>query len=156
VCLGALFTILIAKNNMVTSKQCFSKFGDPSINEGKFMVLWNVPKSLKILALPNRIYCNKLMVNPLTKAFENIVKRGLVDQVKTWDGCFNIRKKRGATSQSLHSWGLAIDINAAWNGYGMWPTMSKQLVLCFTDTGFFEWGGDWQKPDGMHFQIKEL
>ena len=87
--------------------------------------------------------------------FENVKKRGLEDQVKTWDGCFNIRKKRGASSSSLHSWGLAIDINAAWNGFGKKPTMSPELVACFTDAGM-DWGGTWSTPDGMHFQARAL
>jgi hypothetical protein len=53
---------------------------------------------------------------------------------------------------SLHSWGLAIDINAATNRFGGKPTMSAELVKCFTDAGF-DWGGVWSNPDGMHFQL---
>jgi hypothetical protein len=56
---------------------------------------------------------------------------------------------------SLHSWGLAVDFNAAWNGFGAVPTMSPELVACFTDAGF-AWGGVWKKPDGMHHQIAVL
>jgi D-alanyl-D-alanine carboxypeptidase len=140
---------------MVTSQQCFAKYGDPSANEGKFMVVWDVPSELEHGAIPRKIYCNKDIVPALTQAFKNINDRGLANQVKTWDGCFNIRKKRGATSMSLHSWGLAIDINAAWNGFGKRPTMSPELVKCFTDAGL-DWGGVWKKPDGMHFQIAKL
>lgn len=142
---------------MVTSQQCFNKWGDPSItsNEIKYMSMWDVPNDLEIGTLPNKLYCNKVMVAPLTQAFRNIIDRGLLDQVKTWDGCFNVRKKRGASSQSLHSWGIAVDINAAWNGFNKKPTMSPELVKCFTDAGF-DWGGVWSKPDGMHFQLSKL
>lgn len=140
---------------MVTSQQCFAKYGDPSANEGKFMVVWDVPAELEHGAIPRKIYCNKDIVPLLTQAFKNVNDRGLANQIKTWDGCFNIRKKRGATSMSLHSWGLAIDINAAWNGFGKRPTMSPELVKCFTDAGL-DWGGVWKKPDGMHFQIAKL
>lgn len=140
---------------MVTSKQCYAKWGDPAANEGKFMVLWDVPTNLEIGVIPKKIYCNRAMVEPLTYAFNNIISRGLIRQLKTWDGCFNIRNKRGATSASLHSWGIAIDINAAWNGFGKTPTISSELVKCFTDAGF-DWGGIWSKPDGMHLQLKEI
>lgn len=140
---------------MVTSQQCFAKYGEPSANEGKFMVLWDVPTAMEHGAIPRKIYCNRDFVTLLEKAFKNVNDRGLAAQVKTWDGCFNIRKKRGATSMSLHSWGLAIDINAAWNGFGKQPTMSPELVKCFTDAGF-DWGGRWSRPDGMHFQIAKL
>ena len=140
---------------MVTSKDCFAKYGDPSANERKFMVIWDVPTSLEHGAIPKRIYCNKDLVPLLEKAFKNVNDRFLAEQVKTWDGCFNIRKKRCAASMSLHSWGLAIDINAAWNGFGKKPTMSPALVKCFTDAGF-NWGGNWKRPDGMHMEIAKL
>ena len=140
---------------MITSKQAYAKFGDPSVNEGKHMVIWDVPTHLEIGAIPKRIYCNSLMIKPLWKAFDAVLEKNLHGQIKTWDGCFNIRRKRGAASSSLHSWGLAIDINAAWNGFGKKPTMSPELVKCFTDNGF-DWGGTWSKPDGMHLQLKEF
>jgi hypothetical protein len=67
--------------------------------------------------------------------------------------CFNIRRKRGSGTPSLHSWGVAIDVNAAWNGFGKTPKLSSQFVKCFTSNGF-DWGGEWGVPDGMHFQLK--
>jgi hypothetical protein len=138
---------------MITAKQCQEKYGNP--DSQKFMTLWDVPTELELGVIPKRVYCNKDMVVPLTQAFKNIIERDLVDELKTWDGCFNIRQKRGALSPSLHSWAVAIDVNAAWNGFGKTPTMSKELVACFKDAGF-DWGGDWSKPDGMHFQLKAI
>lgn len=138
---------------MVTSKDCLKKYGDPS-NE-RNMVMWDVPTELEIGHIPKRIYCNKDMIGPLSQAFKNLIDRKVVGQLKTWDGCFNIRKKRGGATSSLHSWGIAIDVNAAWNGFGKKPTMSPEMVKCFTDAGF-DWGGTWKKPDGMHFQLAKL
>ena len=135
---------------MITSKQCLLRYGAPELE--KSMVLWDVPASLEIGVLPKKVYCNKDLAKPLEIAFTNIVSRKLVGQVKTWDGCFNIRKKKSNSTPSLHSWGLAIDINAAWNGYNKPVTMSKELVQCFKDAGF-DWGGDWIIKDGMHFQL---
>ena len=138
---------------MITSKQCLAKFGPPENN--KSMVLLNVPDELEIGVIPKKIYCNKYLVDALILALNNIINRGLIGELRTWDGCFNIRQKRGATSMSIHSWGLAVDINAAWNAFGKKPTMSKALVQCFVDAGF-DWGGYWTKPDGMHFQLASL
>jgi len=142
---------------MVTSAQCLKKFGDPTTPEGEelYMVLWDIPSELEIGVIPKKLYCNKLMVEPLTKAFKNLIDRNYVGELKTWDGCFNVRKKRGLSSQSLHSWGLAIDINAAWNGLGKNPTLSAGVVKCFTDAGF-DWGGTWTRKDGMHFQVGKI
>ncbi len=138
---------------MVTSAQCLKKYGDPVLEKG--MVVWDVPTELEIGVIPKKIYCNKDMVKYLDKALRNLITNGYVNELKTWDGCFNIRKKRGLTSMSLHSWGLAIDVNAAWNGLGRTPQLSKGFVKCFTDAGF-EWGGNWTRLDGMHFQVSVI
>ena len=138
---------------MVTSAQALKKYGDPTKESG--MTLWDVPKELEIGVLPKRLYCNKDMILPLTKAFKNLISTGCVKELKTWDGCFNIRKKRGLASMSLHSWGIAIDVNAAWNGLNMTPKLSKEFVNCFVTAGF-DWGGTWTRKDGMHFQLKSI
>jgi hypothetical protein len=138
---------------MVTSQDCLNKYGKPE-NQNN-MVIWSVPSTIHIKTVPQKIYCNKDMLVPLSKAFFNLIEQGIQDELKTWDGCFNIRKKRGLTSMSLHSWGIAIDVNAAWNGLNMKPTLSPKFVKCFTDAGF-EWGGNWQRLDGMHFQLKTI
>lgn len=120
------------------------------------MVLWDVPEELEIGVIPKRLYCNKDMIEPLSLAFKNLIERGCVDELKTWDGCFNIRKMRGLNSPSLHSWGAAVDNNAAWNGLGKKPTLSKAFVKCYKDAGF-DWGGDFvSRIDGMHFQLSHI
>jgi len=134
----------------MTSAEALKKYGEPEKEAA--MVVWvhnhNIPN------VPKKIYCNKDLKPLLDKAFGLIVERGFADAIKTWDGCFNIRKKRGLNSMSLHSWGLAIDINAAWNGLYKPSTQAPGLVQCFIDAGF-EWGGNWTgRSDPMHFQIK--
>jgi hypothetical protein len=143
----------LKKSDMVTSKQALLKYGTPE--KELAMTPWDVPTELEIGVIPKKIYCNKDMVGPLKKAFKNIIETGLAKELKTWDGCFHIRKKIASKSMSLHSWGIAIDVNAAWNGYNKKPTLSKELVQCFKDAGF-DWGGDWATPDGMHFQLKSI
>jgi hypothetical protein len=139
---------------MVTSKQALAKYGDPNLQRA--MVMWDVPGYMEIGVIPKRIYCNRDMIEPLSKAFHNLIQTGHVSELKTWDGCFNIRKKRGLSSMSLHSWGIAIDVNAFENGLNQTPKLSPGFVKCFTDAGF-DWGGVWKsRPDGMHFQINKI
>lgn len=141
---------------MVTSQQCLAKYGDPVTNESHFMVLWDVPAELEIGVIPKRIYCNRDMVEPLTKAFKSLIATGCVKELKTWDGCFNRRKVRGRSSISLHSWGIAVDMNAAWNPLGGKSSWTPEFVKCFTDAGFF-WGGDFHnRKDPMHFELAKL
>lgn len=139
---------------MVTSKQCLKKYGEASINN-KNLVLFDVPAHLEIGVIPKRIYCNKDLVGPISKAFENLISTGAVKELKTWDGCFNIRKMRGLSSMSLHSWGIAIDVNAFENGLNQTPKLSQAFVKCFLDAGF-DWGGTWSRKDGMHFQLSKI
>ena len=135
---------------MITSKDCYAKYGDPNLH--KNMILWDVPSHLEIGVIPKRLYCNKDMVAPLSAAFDNLIRREFVNELKTFDGCFNIRNTRGAATMSLHSWGIAIDVNAFENALGKVPKLSEGFVKCFTDAGF-DWGGKWQRADGMHFQL---
>lgn len=142
---------------MVTSQLALKKYGQPELlaTQSKHMVLWDVPTELEIGLIPKKIYCNKDLVGPLSQAFKNLIATGHVKEIKTWDGCFNIRKKRGLTSMSLHSWGLAIDCNAFENGLGVQPKLSAGFVKCFIDAGF-HWGGTWTRKDGMHFQLAKI
>jgi hypothetical protein len=100
----------------------------------------------------HKIYCNYAMIDPLKRAFGLLVNRGLAGELRTYDGCFNIRRSVTGAIQSMHSWGLAVDFNAGANPYGGRPTFSPGFVKCFAESGF-EWGGLWTTPDGMHFQI---
>jgi len=138
---------------MITPAQCLTKYGPPEKENN--MILWDVPAALEIGIIPKRLYCNKDIVGPLKAAFINLIDRGYVAELKTFDGCFNIRKQRGAQSASLHSWAVAIDVNAAWNGLGVTPVLTPGFVACFTDAGF-DWGGIWKRKDGMHFQLASI
>lgn len=139
---------------MVTSQQALKKYGSPT-NSNPNMVVWDVPAELEIGVIPKKIYCNKDMVKPLSMAFKKLIDTKSVNELKTWDGCFNIRNKRGLSSMSLHSWGIAVDVNAFENGLNQAPKLSKQFVECFTTSGF-DWGGTWTRKDGMHFQLSKI
>lgn len=139
---------------MVTPQMALAKYGAPEKHGN--MVLWDVPASLEIGVIPKRLYCNKDIVGPLSNAFKALIDTGYVKELKTFDGCFNIRYQRGSrTAASLHSWGIAIDVNAFENGLGVEPKLSAGFVKCFTDNGF-DWGGVWKRKDGMHFQLSNI
>ena len=154
---------------MVTSNQCLKKYGDPNLLEtqSKWFEVWQVPKlflekfshvrfsAVGTIGFPKKIFINKDFRPLIEKALQNVIDRGLERELKTWDGCFIIRQKRGLSSLSLHSWALAIDVNQAENQLGKLPKLSKEFVKCFTDAGC-EWGGNWTRKDGMHFQIGVL
>lgn len=99
----------------------------------------------------HKIYCNKDLAPLLDQALTNLRDRGLLSELKTFDGCFLIRDVRGLPGHpSTHSFGLAIDLNASENKLGETPKLSPEFVKCFTDAGF-SWGGNFTRKDGMHF-----
>lgn len=145
-------------------KDAISRYGEIKdskwMDEGKWMVVFRVPEDIAIhwinsaTGQPTRkIYCNRDLVAPLTAALSNLKDRGLLQELKTFDGCFMIRDIRGVPGKpSTHSYGLAIDLNAKENGLGKEPKLSPEFVTCFKDAGFV-WGGGFTRKDGMHFQF---
>lgn len=75
-----------------------------------------------------------------------------------YGGCFNIRKMRGGSKLSTHSWGCAVDIDPARNGlkcswkdaYLSKPECAK-FVKAFEDEGWYSLGKN-RNYDAMHFQ----
>ncbi len=143
---------------MTTHKDAYRKYGEPDEQfERKWMTLYHVPEQLQLGAIPKRIYMNKDMVQPFTTFLMAVHREGIGHEIRTWDGCFNVRKQRGFTfAPSLHSWGIAFDMNAAWNGLGQEPTLSQKMIACIKEAGF-DWGGDWRRRlDGMHSQLSRI
>jgi hypothetical protein len=93
------------------------------------------------------------MIPAFTNALSALANCGMSGELETMDGCFNIRMVRGDFVMSAHSYGLAIDINAAKNKLGQTSGGFFDLpefVKCFKDQGF-DWGGEFTRPDPMHF-----
>lgn len=157
----------------LTGLDFYKKFGHPGKKSFlNSLVIWDVPEVLEIGFVPKRIYCHPLMIEPLRKSFIFLRDRDFIKELKTWDGCWNLRPIRGYEKiyerlmaagkveqaikyLSIHSWAGAIDLNAGENPLGRKPKLSKGFVKCFTDAGL-EWGGNWKRPDGMHFQLASL
>jgi hypothetical protein len=128
-------------------------FGDP--HESSFATTWLRNTTVDLGSKKIKIYCNDIMITPLQLAVSLLKQRGLASQWHTYDGCWNVRYMRGGNSLSVHSWGLAIDINAAENPFGSDDfQMTEEFAACFEDAGF-TWGGRWRMPstDAMHFQL---
>lgn len=144
---------------MKTQAQLIAKFGDPYNGrlafERTWMVVWSVPEDIReaIPCLRPKIYLNRLILIPLQTTLRKLIALGLADEIKTWDGCFNIRTKRGSSGISTHAWGIAVDINAKQNPFRGKVTWSAEFLKVWRDIGWI-CGADWSpaSKDGMHFQ----
>lgn len=104
--------------------------------------------------------------------FKDIDNAGLTGLVYTYDGTYNYRTVRGSSALSPHSWGVAVDINAARimrngkevNGESNFhcssaqvPESCRRLAPYFHKWGF-SWGGDWSAEylDPMHYEATDI
>lgn len=105
-----------------------------------------------------RIYCNKAISVKLNLTLEVLDHLKLLREIRTFDGCFNVRKIRGRDDDpfaySIHSFGLALDFNAEENPLGGKSTWSPQFVAVWKALGW-DWGGDFDRADPMHFEMTE-
>ena len=103
------------------------------------------------------VTCHRLMVRQLRGALQAVKDAGLAGTIHSYDGCYVPRfiERNPTHAISLHTWGIAIDIDAATNGRGTKGTMNPRVVQIFKQWGF-RWGGDWSYTDPMHFEIGAL
>jgi len=108
------------------------------------------------------IRCHKLVADSLMRVLNGIKdhygNQAAIEKARMhlYGGAYNFRMSRGGALLSIHSWGAAIDLDPANNGYGkvydekrgMMPSVVVEL---FRAEGWV-WGGRWRKGDAMHFQ----
>jgi hypothetical protein len=100
----------------------------------------------------NGFWCHKLLIPVFQRVYANIVKEGLATDLYSFDGCHVVRYKRGGTSLSMHSWGIAVDHNAKTNPLGSKGDMNPRIVKAFKVEEFYH-GGSFKTPDPMHFEF---
>ena len=104
---------------------------------------------------------NKRLIPQVETLFEVWETQGVADRILSFAGSWVPRFVRGRKDRlSNHSFGAALDINAAWNGFRRQPALFgkkgcvRELVETAYSLGFY-WGG-WYN-DGMHLEaFKEI
>jgi hypothetical protein len=102
------------------------------------------------------VTCNRALIPQLRGALEEITRRGLASLIDPADygGCYSPRflNRNPAAGLSHHAWGVAADLNVSANPFGRTPYQDPRIVAIFERWGF-TWGGEWLRPDGMHFEF---
>lgn len=148
-----------------------ARFGDIVVDRLRGSVVgpagWESHNMAMLPALPmwpRRLYVNRAIVEPLNDALMACQALGDGYVLKTL-GCFAPRAKRVNSDLSIHSWGLAVDVNADDNPLAKargpvvaagtpGRTLPDAWVACWEQVGWV-WGGRFPTPDPMHFQWAE-
>jgi hypothetical protein len=106
-----------------------------------------------------RVTCNKAYLPQLRAALQEVVDSGLADTINPdeYAGCYYPRYigRSSANGLSLHSWGIAVDINVPGNLRGTQGEIDRRVVAIFKKWGM-AWGGDWSWTDPMHFEMNAV
>jgi hypothetical protein len=104
-----------------------------------------------------RVTCHRVMLPQLRAALAEVVAAGLRDAIHPdeYAGCYYPRYIAGTTRLSLHSFGIALDLNTRGNQRGTVGEIDRGVVAIFQRWGF-TWGGDWAYTDPMHFEMNAL
>ena len=119
---------------------------------------WDTKKPVSKIAVHKN--CSKSLERILSKIAEKYSAQDRsYFQLDMYGGAYNFRLMRGANRLSVHSYGAAIDLAPALNGLNVKykpdsRMMPVQVVRIFEQEGW-EWGGQWNRPDAMHFQATQ-
>ncbi len=106
-----------------------------------------------------KVTCNKAYLPQLRGALLEIVDSGLEDKIHPdeYAGCYYPRYigRDPANGLSLHSWGIAVDLNVPGNLRGSVGEIDRRVVAIFKKWGM-AWGGDWSWTDPMHFEMNAV
>lgn len=137
-----------------------SFYGSVGENQTKLMLpypmrlAWQPEKEVKIIT------CNAKVAESLKKVLEGIlryyesIEKVQQDRMNLFGGCLNVRKVRGGSSWSIHSWGCAIDLDPEHNQLKYRrdrATMPEKVIEIFEDNGWISLGNA-RNYDFMHFQ----
>jgi hypothetical protein len=135
--------------------------------EARNLVLIPSPFTLRLSWDPDvtvtRLRCHRKVADSLKRVLSSIWMHYGQDQeriaearVDLFGGCYEHRRVSGSSWLSLHSWGAGIDLDPERNPLGKeWAPnagMMPEVVIDAFKAEGWTWGGDFQRPDPMHFE----
>ncbi len=120
----------------------------------------------QLIGIPGAPAIGKVLIHQLAaSSFVNLwaawQAAGVLNQVLSYTGAYDPRFVRGSAAKqtlSNHAFGVAFDINVAWNPFGAEPAGRGQLgclydLVPIANQHRFFWGGHYKtRRDGMHFE----
>lgn len=154
----------------MTTQQIVKKYGPANITGEGYLVRIDLPYPMRIAwdidTTVKTMMCHKLVADKLKAVFNDLLVHYGYNKIKElgidlFGGCFNYRKMRGGSAWSMHSWGIAIDLDPARNQLKETSKTArfarpeyKPMIDIFYSHGFISLGVE-KNYDWMHFEIKE-
>ena len=154
--------------------ECDAFYGNPRGPNGRANQRWETANLVNMKTVFRMTHAgqqvktlrvHRLVAGSLTQAFTNIWLSAGRDQDKVdawgasiYGGAYNYRLMRGSNHLSIHSYGAAIDLDPARNGFhDKTPNFRNvpAVLEAFGDEKW-TWGGKWTDSDGMHFQAARV
>lgn len=147
--------------------ECTRYYGKVGTNQDQcilpfpMVIAWSPKQKIQ------KFSCHKLVKAPLERIFQRTLDYYGYEKIKElrlhyWGGCLNVRKLRGGSSWSMHSWGIAVDLDPE-NNQLRWgrdratfarPAYNKFWEFVY-DEGAISLGKE-RNYDFMHFQFSRL
>jgi D-alanyl-D-alanine carboxypeptidase len=154
-------TLSTAETKALLGEFAYQLTGDDTLVQDSTWVTTNLPAGRELLndQIPIRARCHHTIAADLNAALAEIAAAGLgpaidITNTNTYGGCHNARFNRinGELGfLSRHAWAMALDMNTVSNCQGCVPRMNCDVVRIFRRHNF-AWGGNFLRPDGMHFE----
>ena len=159
--------IVVTKQVWPLQRDCMTFFGDVGTNqvscEMPFPLIIPWEKKTKIL----KYSCHKLVKAPMERIWQRTLDYYGMQKIQElginlFGGCLNVRPIRGGSTWSMHSWGIAVDIDpdrnalhTSWKDSQMSKPEYKKFVEFWYDEGAINLGKE-ANFDSMHFQFARL
>ena len=156
-----------SKKEWPLQRDCTSFYGKIGTNQ----VVCQVPFPLIIPWEPKtkikQYSCHKLVKDSMERIWNRTFEHYGYDKIlelriNYFGGCLNVRPVRGGTTWSMHSWGIAVDIDpdrnalkTTWKDSQMSKPEYKKFVEFWYDEGFINLGKE-RNFDSMHFQAARI
>jgi hypothetical protein len=154
-------TLGTARTKELLGEFAYRVNADGSMTQEASWVAANLPAERELLndTIRIRARCHRAVVGDLRAALADVAAAGLAGAIdvansNTYGGVHNPRFNRISGELgfvSRHAWAMALDVNTVTNCQGCVPQMHCDVVRIFRRHGF-AWGGNFLRPDGMHFE----
>lgn len=151
----------------MTTQQVIKKYGPANVTGQGYLVKIDLPYPMRLAwdtdTTVKTMMCHKLVADKFKAVFNDLLVHYGYNKIKElgidlFGGCFNYRKMRGGSAWSMHSWGIAIDLDPARNQLKETSKTArfarpeyKPMIDIFYSHGFIGLGPE-QNRDWMHFE----